>query len=279
MSHTARRVSHVFLCIVPFLAIAVVGPRALRVPGVHQAIGGVLFAMIVAAAWSLGARELGAGAERARRFALAGSLLMAPFALVSLLWVGLATPWDATAPENVMRYLVLLVGSIAVTTGFVVLSDALRDAGERTWSTLGFGANMLAGPAYVIWMTLQVGGWFAKVRVGQVPPALASMSDVFDTLLFIACALTYVATATYAASLGRTRWLGLGATRLYVIANLVALSLLVVRGLSFPDPTAGVTPWYLRPGFIAGIPAVPWIMPFLLGVVVLRRAGDDRREP
>ena len=34
----------------------------------------------------------------------------------------------------------------------------------------------------------------------------------------------------------------------------------------------------VRPGFVAGIPAVPWIMPFLLGVVVLRRAGDERIE-
>jgi hypothetical protein len=28
-------------------------------------------------------------------------------------------------------------------------------------------------------------------------------------------------------------------------------------------------------GFIAGIPAVPWVMTFLLGVALLRRAGDD----
>jgi hypothetical protein len=60
-----------------------------------------------------------------------------------------------------------------------------------------------------------------------------------------------------------------------VIANFVALLFIVLRGLSYPDPTASATPWYLRPGFIAGIPAVPWIMPFLLGVVLLRRAGHE----
>lgn len=35
--------------------------------------------------------------------------------------------------------------------------------------------------------------------------------------------------------------------------------------------------WYTIPAFVAGIPAVPWIMPCLFGVVLLRRAGDEQR--
>ena len=34
--NTVRRVSYVFLCIVPFLSFAVVGVRAFRVPGVFS---------------------------------------------------------------------------------------------------------------------------------------------------------------------------------------------------------------------------------------------------
>jgi hypothetical protein len=89
MDYTPRRVSYVFLCMVPVLAIIVAAPRALRVPGVYQAIGGVLFAAIVLAAWILGARVIRAGAEAEQRLALAGGFLIAPFALVPLLWVGL----------------------------------------------------------------------------------------------------------------------------------------------------------------------------------------------
>ena len=73
--------------------------------------------------------------------------------------------------------------------------------------------------------------------------------------------------------LGQVRWLGRGATRAYVIANLLFLVLIVVKGLSYPDPTANSALWYLNLGFIAGIPAVPWIMPYLFGVVLLHRAG------
>src|SRR5437764_13690222 len=102
-----RRVSYVFLCIVPFLNFAVVGLRAFRVPGVYQAVGVVYFAAIAIAAWSLGVRAIiVVSAERERRLALAGLLLIVPSALMALFWVGLGPPWQATAVENRMLYLV-----------------------------------------------------------------------------------------------------------------------------------------------------------------------------
>jgi hypothetical protein len=57
--------------------------------------------------------------------------------------------------------------------------------------------------------------------------------------------------------------------------NLVMLTLIMIKGLSYPDPTAKSAPWYLDLAFIAGIPAVPWIMPYLVGVILLRRAGSE----
>ena len=119
MDYTLRRISYVFLCMVPVLAIGVAAPRALRVSPIYQTVGGVLFAAIVIAAWILGARAIRAGAEGKRRLALAGGLLLTPFALIALLWVGLGPPWDASPRENVMRYLVLLVSSIAVSGGLL----------------------------------------------------------------------------------------------------------------------------------------------------------------
>src|ERR1700730_7615336 len=106
MNHTMRRVSYVFLCLVPFLAIPLAGVRALRIPGVYQTIGGLLFAAIVIAAWPLGVRAIKTGPVLKQQQALAGALLLVTFALVSLLWVGLAPPWDAAATEKRMRYLV-----------------------------------------------------------------------------------------------------------------------------------------------------------------------------
>src|SRR5438128_11937199 len=272
--NTVRRVSYVFLCIVPFLNFAVVGVRAFRVPGVYQAVGVAYFAAIAIAAWTLGAGAIRADVQGRRLLGLAGTLLVTSFAPVALLWVGIGGPWQATAAENQMRYLVLIVMATAIAGGFVVLREALTQAGERFYATLGFAAIMLSGPLYLIWNTFAFGVFFAKEHAGEVPQALHSMDDIFDLLLFLAGSLTYLATVAFAASLGRVQWLGRKATRAFMIVNGVALLFLVLRGVQYPDGRA--TPWYTNPGFIVGIPAVPFIMPFLLGVVLLRPAGDER---
>src|SRR6266513_1525880 len=186
--NTVRRVSYVFLCMVPFLSFVVGGVRAFRVPGVYQAVGVAYFAAIAVA------------------------------------------------------------------------------------------AIMLSGPLYLIWNTYAFGVFFAKEHAGEVPQALHSLGDTFDLLLFVAGFLTYLATVAFAASLGRVQWLGRRATRAFMIVNGVALLFLVIRGLHYPDPRALSTPWYTSPGFVVGIPAVPFIMPFLFGVVLLRRAGDEQSQ-
>jgi hypothetical protein len=276
--NTVRRVSYVFLCIVPFLCFVVVGVRALRVPGVYQAVGVAYFAAIAIAAWTLSAGAIRADVQGRRLLGLAGTLLVTPFALAALLWVGLGGPWQANPPENQMRYLVLIVMATAIAGGFVVLREALSQPGERFYATLGFAAIMLSGPLYLIWNTFAFGVFFAKEHAGEVPQALRSLDDIFDVLLFVAGFLTYLATVAFAASLGRVQWLGRRATRAFMIVNGVALLFLVIRGLQYPDPRALSAPWYTSPGFVVGIPAVPFIMPFLFGVVLLRRAGEAQSQ-
>jgi hypothetical protein len=168
---TVHRVSYVFLCIVPFLNFAVVGLRAFRVPGVYQMVGVAYSAAMAIAAWTLGARAIIASAERERRLALVGMLLIVPSTLMALLWVGLGPPWEATPVENRMRYLVLLIDSIAVTGGFVVLEQALQEAGERFYSTLGTALAILAGAAYLVWNCFFLGLYVLKARGGQTPAA------------------------------------------------------------------------------------------------------------
>lgn len=272
---TVRRVSYVFLCIVPFLNFVVVGLRAFRIPGVYQAVGAVYFAAMAMAAWSLGARAVIGGPVREQRLGLAGMLLIIPSTLAALLWVGLAPPWQATPLENRMRYLVLLIDSVAVTAGFVIFEQVLREAGESLYSSLGTALAILAGAAYLVWNCFFLGLYVVKARGGQSPTALVSLSDSLDALIFIACILTYLATLIFAVCMGRVHWLGRGATRGYVLANFLLLLLIVIKGLSYPDPTASSAPWYFNLAFIAGIPAVPWIMPYLMGVLILRRAGRE----
>jgi hypothetical protein len=55
--------------------------------------------------------------------------------------------------------------------------------------------------------------------------------------------------------------------------SIIAALCLGARGIEYPDLTNFLEHWHRIPGTVAGIPAIPWIMPCLLGVVVLRRAG------
>ncbi len=166
----------------------------------------------------------------------------------------------------------------AIASGFVVLREALSEAGERFYATLGFAAIMLSGPLYLIWNIFAFAAFFGKEHAGEMPAAIVSLRDMLDLLLFVAGFLTYLATVAFAASLGRVQWLGRRATRAFIIVSFVALLFLVIRGLHYPDPRALSTPWYTSPGFVVGIPAVPFIMPFLFGVVLLRRAGKEQSQ-
>jgi len=145
-----------------------------------------------------------------RLLGMAGTLLLTPFALVALLWVGLGGPWQATAPENQMRYLVLIVMASAIAGGFVVLREGLSQAGERFYATLGFAAIMLSGPLYLIWNIFAFAAFFGKEHAGEMPAAIVSLRDMLDLLLFVAGFLTYLATAAFAASSVESNGLGAG---------------------------------------------------------------------
>jgi hypothetical protein len=220
-------------------------------------------------------RVVGTVARERRLLALAGIFLITPFALLALLWVGLGPPWQATAAENQMRYLVLTAMAMAIVAGFVVPREALGEPDKKFRPSIGFATILLAGPLYLIFDAFGFGISTVRLNGGEVPSTFHDLNPVIDMMLFLAGALTYIATASFAVSLSHAKWIGRGAARAFIIVSLVALLLLVIRGLQFPDPKALSTPWYTSPGFIVGIPAVPFIIPFLFGVVLLRRAGDQ----
>lgn len=278
-----RRIAYRFLCTAPVIIFPLASARPLRVPIIHVTGGLLLFGAIALSTVTL-ARPTKASSDASDSLlGLAGALLLTPVALVALFWIGLGPPWDATPAENKMRYGVLLAASTGVTGGFVLLRDALRDAGERVYAAVALAMGTLSGAVYVVWAAFQLGDFALRVSTGTVSAGVATMNNVFDALLFAGGALAYVATAALARSFAAASWLGRGPAQAYVVLNVVALVLLLLRGVSFPVPGGDPAPWYTRPGFIVGIPAMPWLMPYFLGVLALRRAGaagehwDSRR--
>src|SRR6266446_6160996 len=152
----------------------------------YQVIGVIQFGAMAFAAWTLGARAITSTSRGPRFLALSGILLITPFALLALLWVGLGPPWQATPAENQMRYLVLIVMATAIAAGFVVMREALSEAGECLYATLGFAAIMLSGPLYLIFDTFGFGAAFGKEHAGEVPAAIVSLGDTIGLVLFVA---------------------------------------------------------------------------------------------
>jgi hypothetical protein len=273
MSQSARRVGYVFLCVFPFLNLVLAGARPLRVSGVYQPIGVAMFTAIAISVWIVSRDVLRVKESEPRQVALAGLLLILPAAIVSLLWVGIGPPFQATLPENYMRFLVLLWDSILVSIAFVVLTAALHKAGERFYSTLGFGSALPAGAAYLGCLSFSL-AQVATFMHGDKTPLPMFLDNFYSALEFVACVTTYAATLFFAIALWQTKLLSRGAACVYMAVSAIMMLLIIVRGIDYPEISSHTAPWYTRPGVIAGIPAIPWLMPCLLGVVLLRRAGD-----
>ena len=276
-----RGLSYVFLCVSPLLMVAVWSTRLLASPTVKYGTAIVMIGAILIAAWTLGARVTVSGEEERRRFALAGGLIVAVWASLTLIGV-LGRPDQATVSENKLRYVVLLADAILMAGGLMVLRDALGAAGERFYSGIGFAAIVLAGPLYVIFTIIQQLAYRAAERVGSGQrPAGSELLDTLSVgLLFPGAVLTYLASAAFAASLGRSGWLGRRASRVYVGTSLIAALCVGIRVaealLSSDGPMWGFKHWYSIPGFVLLIPAVPWVMPCLFSIALLRRVGDEQ---
>ena len=271
MRKSITRAGYVFLCIVPFLNLAIAGARVLR--PAHVPVGILLFAAIVVAAWVSGARVLVAGPEKSRPLALAGVLLILPFALVALLWVGIGAPFQASLAENHMRFVLLVADSLLMTAAFVATWAALRDGGERLFANIGLAAGLCAGTAYFTCLNISLAQVATFVQGGKPTlPALAA--NFYNGVEFFACLLTYLAVIAFASAMSRIRLLGRGPAVAYAAASALLILFLILRGFEYPEISGHTAPWYTQPGVIAGIPAIPWLMPVLLGAVLIRRAGD-----
>jgi hypothetical protein len=273
-----RRLSRIFLSLIPFLIFGSAFFRGLRRPIVYPVVVGLAFIAIVVAAWRLGASATTSEDENRKGFLLAGAILISAWAVLSVL-VGLGPPWRATEWENTIRFTALLVAGVLITGGFVVLKEPLREAGERLYSALGFAAIMLAGPLFAVsvLIPLTLGSTKQPASAGQVQDGLSALRALAESGLVVEVFLTYIATAVFALALSRVGWMGRTAGRVYAGISLFAvlcLATTVVVSLQYTDPMAVLKVKIALPGFIVSIPAIPFIMPHLIGVNLLRRASE-----
>lgn len=270
-----RRWSFGFLCVLPFVAIGLAGARPLHeLPG-HAFIGVLLSIIALYCIGRLVGPAMASSDSPARALVLAGALLLGPWILIGLLWVGLGAPFQASATENQHRYLLLMVNALLVGGGFIVLRDALRDLDERFFSSALLAAVIPATGLYLICIALTLAQATMVVQ-GDRTPFPPSLSHLYDTLEFFACVMTYISTALAAIAMGQAGILGRVAVRVYAALCICIVVLLALRGVEYPEISGQTTPWYTQPGVIVRIPATPWVMPGILAVLLLRFAGTTR---
>jgi hypothetical protein len=262
------------------IVLAVFGVRANYSPGLYYALAVVQLIVICFAAWRVGAWAIRSNVEGQRMLATAGALFILPFALFAWL-AGFGPPWEATPVENELRYVILIIDTFLVGIGFVVLRETLRNAGERFYSTLGFAAILFGTPLYVLLTAIQLQSYRALDRAGVIepPPGVSALDELSILLIYFGVLLTYLATAAFAASLGRTQLLSRKASRVFAVISLVAAAFVVIRlaeaFASVHNPLWGFKHAFEIPGFVLLIPAMSWILPCIFGVILLKRAGQE----
>lgn len=213
-----------------------------------------------------------------KQIVIAALLIFSPWVLFSI-FAGMGPPpstaaeWTASATEQQARYYILIVGGILSAFGFVLLKANLTKAGESIYAQIGFTALMIAIPLFILNMIFW--GSYLTELFSTVPiPPLAKkpvwyypIRDLFTSIRIIEVSLIYFSTACFAISLKITGLIKPVACNFYVAISVLAILLNVLPG-TVPEPFATLS-------YLAYVPAFTFLMPYFIGVNLLKRLGDS----
>jgi hypothetical protein len=274
----ARTISQVYLTLVPFLGLVIAFAIGHSSYKIYLPIWLLHAGLMVLAAWVLGG-HLSRGQDAGKkRLAVIGLFLIAPWVLISI-FAGIgplpanAAEWVATATEQQIRYYILILAGVLAAGGFMLLRDYLKVNGENLYSLLGSTAVLIATPLFIVNMAFWGSFLTESYRLFTASAAAAARPDwylpvraLFESISIVEVALIYLATMAFAAALWRSAMLKPAACKVYIAVSLVGCVLCALPS-SVPGPLAIAS-------FAVSIPAIPFIMPYLMAVNLLRRAGN-----
>ena len=275
---SVRTLSRIYLTLVPFL----VALLAFTIGHISYALYVPIWMMngclMLLAAWVLGPKAIRTQNQETKQLVISAYLLIIPWVFIAL-FGGMGPPpataegWVATATEQQIRYAILVGSGVLVTLGFAVLRNQLKRAGEDLYSQLGLVLILLAMPLFLLnmiyWGSFLTESFklFATSASPTRPDWYLPLRALFGWVSSLEVALIYLATAAFAVSLRRVRWFNPLACRIYVGISLLGFLLSVL-------PTFSNEPLTIA-GYAVSIPAIPFMMPFLMGINLLRRIGKE----
>ncbi|MBJ6110677.1 hypothetical protein JAO73_16760 [Hymenobacter sp. BT523] len=274
---SARRISQIYLMLVPFLGLVIAFALGHSNYKIYLPIWLLHACLMLLAAWTLGGHRIQGQDADKKRIATIGLFLIMPWVLISI-FAGMgplpanAAEWVATATEQQARYYILMIVGILASCGFMLLKEYVKAQGEHLYSVLGGTAVIIAIPLFIVNMAFW-GSYLTESYRLFTSSASAARPDwyqpvraLFESISIVEVALLYLATAAFAASLKRTGMLRPAACTVYMVLS-VGGCVVCALPASAPGPLAIAS-------FAVSIPAMPFIMPYLMAINLLRRVGN-----
>jgi len=231
--------------------------------------------LMVLACWVVGLRAQYIQPEK--KLFIAGAFFwIVPWILISMFF-GLGPPpdtpagWAGTASEQQLRYFMLSIAGIFIALGFSLLKEKLKQEGENFYSLLGVVAIQMALPLFLLDMLFWGFSLTESFKIlvssqsEKFPEWFSPIRKLFGMISVVEVALTYLATLFFSIAMYRTGWLSRTASRVYAGVSLVAFILIILSAF-LPDP-------FITAGFAVSIPAIPFLMPYYMGIHLLKLAG------
>jgi len=275
-----RNLSQAYLTIVP-IATAVLGFTVSNVSyKTYLPIWITNVFLMLAASRILGASSISASNNEKKYLAVSGFLLIAPWIFFSI-FAGMGSPpetyaeWVSNEFEQQVRYAFLITGGVLLTVGFAVLKDIIKDTNGSIFSLIGFTAVSIAMILFVLdmsyWHSFLPETFKTKeaISLNKLPEWHRPIQKLFLVISIVEVSLTYLATAAFAASLKSAGWFKKSASLIYIVISLLAFNLVALYGFYPESITTNGFPFY---PFM--IPAIPFVMPYYIGINLLRRSGN-----
>lgn len=273
-----RNASRVYLILVPFLTAAIglgIGHVSYQI---YLPFWLINVCLMILATWILCAPALSFHDIEKNHIVACALFFIVPWMFISV-FGGMGAPpfgnpplWMATSTEQEVRYIILIVAGVLYAFGFAVLREKLKKTKGYFYSQLGIIAIQIAIPLFLIDMTFlsyyvkELYRIMATSSLEKRPEWASPVANQFHYFPIIASSLIYIATAAFAASLKAAGWINPGACNIYIVISLLGV-LISVLPSSLPEP-------FVTANFIVTIPAIPFMMPYLIGINLLRRTGN-----
>ena len=273
-----RKVSLIYLIAVPivgFLLAFGIGHSNYKI---YLPIWIINVLIMVYASWILGLNVTKKNDSKNSLLAKGAFFLIASSMLISI-FSGMGPPpetisgWVEAEMEQKMRYFILAISGVFVTYGFALFRERLKQEGENYYSLLAWTSISLAIPLFILNMLYW--GFFLpelfKIQMNSgietKPEWYLPIRELFGLVSIAEVALTYVATGLIVIALNLKELINKISYRIYLSICLVAF-IIIVMSAFFEEQL------YI-PNFVVSIPAVPFLIPYFIGVNILKNLGKE----